>query len=75
MCARAKDTRRSRSTKRPSQKRDSKLLQFVNNGYETMHLVMGYDGSRSKKVCDAGFEMANDIIDRCAMLLPEPVCA
>jgi hypothetical protein len=56
-------------------KRDSKLLQFVNNGYETMHLVMGYDGNKSKKVCDAGFERANDIINRCAMLLPEPVCA
>lgn len=28
-----------------------------------------------RKVCDAGFERANDIINRCAMLLPEPVCA
>ena len=56
-------------------KRDSKLLQFVNNGYETMHLVMGYDGNKDRKVCDAGFERANDIISRCAMLLPEPVCA
>ena len=56
-------------------KRDSKLLQFVNNGYETMHLVMGYDGNKDRKVCDAGFERANDIINRCAMLLPETVCA
>lgn len=36
-------------------KRDGKLLQYVNNGYETMHLFMGYDGSREKKVCDSFF--------------------
>ena len=52
-------------------KRDRKLLQFVNLGYETMHLVMGYDGNRDKKVCDAGFDNANAIIDHCALLMPE----
>ena len=56
-------------------KRDKKLLNYVNNGYETMHLFMGYNGSKSKKVCDAGFDYANAIIDHCEMLLPEPVCA
>ena len=56
-------------------KRDKKLLNYVNIGYETMHLVMGYDGNKSKKVCDAGFDYANAIIDYCAMLMPEPVCA
>ena len=56
-------------------KRDRKLLQFVNNGYDVMHLSMGYDGTRGKKACDVGFEYANDIIDRCSLLLPEPVCA
>ena len=56
-------------------KRDGKLLQYLNTGYDTMHLVMGYDGNRGKKVCDAGFDYANAIIDRCASLLPEPVCA
>ena len=40
-----------------------------------MHLVMGYDGNRDKKICDAGFERANDIIDNCAMLMPKIVCA
>ena len=30
-------------------KRDGKLLKFLNLGYETMHLVMGYDGNRGKK--------------------------
>ena len=49
-------------------KRDRTLLKFVNAGYDTMHLFMGYDGSKQKKVCDAGFEAANAIIDRCALL-------
>lgn len=49
-------------------KRDRKLLQFLNIAYNTMHLNMGYDGNRQRKVCDAGFEAANEIIDRCAML-------
>jgi hypothetical protein len=35
-----------------------------------MHLFMGYDGSKSKKVCDAGFDYANAIIDYCEKLLP-----
>ena len=56
-------------------KRDGKLLKFLNLGYETMHLFMGYDGSREKKVCDAGFERANAIINLCATLMPKPVCA
>lgn len=49
-------------------KRDGKLLAFIVAGYDTMHLYMGYDGTKGKKVCDAGFEYANDIIDRCALL-------
>ena len=56
-------------------KRDRTLLKFLNSGYETMHLFMGYDGSKQKKVCDAGFEAAKDIINRCALLCPKPVCA
>ena len=55
-------------------KRDQKLLQFVNMGYNTMHLVMGYDGNKEKKVCDAGFDRANAIIDRCALLYPGKKC-
>ena len=56
-------------------KRDRALLKSVNLGYETMHLVMGYDGNKERKVCDAGFDRANDIIDRCAKLRPAAVCA
>ena len=61
--------------KEAASKRDRTLLKFLNSGYETMHLFMGYDGSKQKKVCDAGFEAAKDIINRCALLCPKPVCA
>ena len=55
-------------------KRDRKLLNSVNIGYNTMHLSMGYDGNKDKRVCDAGFANANDIINHCARLMPAPVC-
>ncbi len=55
--------------------RDRKLLAAIVAGYDTMHLFMGYDGAKDKKVCDAGFEKANIIINRCAKLYsPELVC-
>lgn len=56
-------------------KRDKKLLDYVASGYETMHLHMGYDGTKNKKTCDGGFDMANAIINRCAQLYPSAVCA
>lgn len=49
-------------------KRDRKLLALVNDGYDTMHLSMTYDGNQSKDVCDVGFRLANAIIDRCAAM-------
>ena len=61
--------------KEAAAKRDGTLLKFINAGYETMHLYMGYDGTSNKKVCDAGFEAANAIISRCATMMPAPVCA
>lgn len=56
-------------------KRDRKLLAAIVAGYETMHLYMGYDGTKNKDVCNSGFAKAETIIDRCAMLYSEPVCA
>ncbi|MBP5650433.1 MAG: DUF5618 family protein [Bacteroidales bacterium] len=63
--------------KEAAKKRDGKLLTAIVIGYDILHLTMGYDGAKGRKVCDAGFEYANDIIDRCAMLYhqPEIVCA
>ena len=51
------------------------LHEAVTDGYNTMHLSMGYDGVNSRKVCDAGFEYANAIINHCARMMPAPVCA
>ena len=45
--------------------RDKKLLKLVNLGYDTIHLSMNYDGNQSKEVCDEGFRITNEIIDRC----------
>ena len=50
-------------------KRDRKLLTYVNNGYDVMHLSMNYDGAQAKDISDAGFRLANNIIDRCEMML------
>lgn len=52
-------------------KRDRKLLDLVNKGYETMHIAMGYDGNKDKDVCDDGFRYANDIISYCAKIMPK----
>lgn len=54
-------------------KRDQKLLAYIVTGYDTMHLYMGYDGTGNKKTCDSGFDYANMIIDRCAILMPNAV--
>lgn len=61
--------------KEAAAKRDRKLLAAIVAGYETMHLYMGYDGTRNKDVCNSGFAKANAIIDRCAKLYPETQCA
>lgn len=53
-------------------KRDKKLLGWVTDGYQIMHLYMNYDGIQSKKTCDDGFRIANSIIDRCEVLIPPP---
>ena len=50
--------------------RDKKLLSLVNIGYETIHLSMNYDGNQSKAVCDEGFRLTNEIIDRCERMAP-----
>ena len=34
-----------------------------------MHICMGYDGNLNKSLCQEGIRIANDIIDRCAVML------
>ena len=50
--------------------RDQKLLSLFIGAYETMHIYMGYDGGLDKEACSGALRMANDIIDRCATMLP-----
>ena len=50
--------------------RDLKLLDLVQKGYDSMHLAMGYDGNQSKALGQDSIVLANDIIDRCATMLP-----
>ena len=50
--------------------RDKKLLSLFVSGYEVMHIAMGYDGIQRKVICQDGINLANDIIDRCATMLP-----
>ena len=49
--------------------RDRKLLDYVTTGYDVMHLSMGYDGNLNKMTCQEGVRIANEIIDRCAVML------
>ena len=51
-------------------KRDLKLLSWLTDGYEIIHLYMNYDGNTSKGLCDTGFAYANRIIDRCETMMP-----
>ena len=50
-------------------KRDRTLLKHINKGYDLMHLSMGYDGVLKKSICMDGIHLANEIIDRCAVML------
>lgn len=50
--------------------RDLKLLGYVDDGYTVTHLYMGYDGIQDKKICERGFQLTNDIISRCASMIP-----
>ena len=50
-------------------KRDRKLLRLMNDGYDTVHLSMNYDGNSVKDVSDSGIRIANTIIDRCETML------
>ena len=42
---------------------------MVNAAYIVAHISMGYDGAPSRLTCQDGIRLANDIIDRCAVML------
>lgn len=43
---------------------DKKLLDYLNESYEILHLCGYYDGTKSVKVIQAGFEYAYTIIEK-----------
>ena len=49
--------------------RDKKLMSLVHAGYDLMHLAMGYDGNPDRDTCNSGFRIAEEIIDRCEVML------
>jgi hypothetical protein len=51
--------------KAAASKVDKKLLSYVVEGYNTMHLSMSYDGNKLVKVVQGGFEAMKYIIDWC----------
>lgn len=52
-------------------RRDRKLLSWVVDGYQVMHLSMNYDGAQSKNVCDEGFRLAENIVNKCMTMMPQ----
>ena len=50
-------------------KKDEKLAKIIDVGYYVIRVCMGYDGVQHKPICDEGFRLANDIIDRCEEIL------
>ncbi len=52
-----------------AEQKDKKLHSYINAAYNSNHLYMGYDGGVNKKVCDAGFDDANAVINRCKQLM------
>lgn len=44
-------------------KRNRKILNYFNEAYEILHLVMGYDGSLYIKISKLGLEIAEKIIE------------
>lgn len=50
-------------------KKDEKFAKIIDVGYYVIRVCMGYDGVQHKPICDEGFRLANDIIDRCDEML------
>lgn len=49
--------------------RDEALAKVVDCGCDIIWVYIAYDGIQSKPLCDEGIRMANEIIDRCEIML------
>ncbi len=54
-------------------KRDKKLLSNVVEGYNVMHLSMGYDGTKLVSTISGGVKVMGNIIAWCEANAPKPV--
>ena len=59
--------------KEAASKRDKKLLSNVVEGYNIMHLSMGYDGTTAVGVVSNGVKVMGNIIAWCEANAPKPV--
>lgn len=50
-------------------KRDEHFSQLVDSAYSVIYVYMTYDGIQHKPICDEGFRLANEIIERCDRML------
>lgn len=57
--------------KEAAAKRDRKLTDLIAIAYETIHLNMGYDGTRSAGTVKVAFQLADRIIDWCERNIPK----
>jgi len=54
-------------------KRNKKLLSDIVEGYNIMHLYMGYDGTKAVGVISNGVKIMKSIIDWCEVNAPQPL--
>lgn len=52
-------------------KRDKKLLGLLIEGYNFLHLYMGYDGSSDTYIVKKGLNLAKELIDKCENMRPK----
>lgn len=50
-------------------KKDERLSKIVDMAYSVIYVYMAFDGIQYKLICDEGFRLANNIIDRCEEML------
>ena len=57
--------------KEAATKRNKKLLNYIVEGYNIMHLYMGYDGTKSVGTISDGVKIMKSIIDWCEVNAPQ----
>ena len=50
-------------------KKDERFSKMVDSGYNVICVYMNYDGILHKPICDEGFRLADEIIERCDRMM------